>query len=55
MSTVTSSVEIIPAAERVMRFGVECSSHSGDGILFKAGTWQPGGEYIQKLTVRSCT
>jgi hypothetical protein len=39
--------------ERVKRFGIECIGPAGDGILFKAGTWRPGGEYIQKLIIRN--
>jgi hypothetical protein len=37
--------------ERTRRFGIECVGLYGDGVVFKAGTWKPGGEYIQKLTV----
>jgi hypothetical protein len=39
--------------ERARRFGIECIGPSGDGIFFKAGTWRPGGEYIQKLIIRN--
>lgn len=39
--------------ERVKRFGIECIGPSGDGIFFRAGTWQPGGEYVQKLIIRN--
>lgn len=40
--------------ERVKRFGIDCIGPGGsDGILFKAGTWRPGGEYIQKLLIRN--
>eukprot|EP01031_Cornospumella_fuschlensis_P041521 gene41521-50672_t len=39
--------------ERVRRFGIECIGPAGDGIFFRAGTWRPGGEYIQKLIIRN--
>ena len=41
--------------ERVRRFGIEClgPDPAHDGIFFKAGTWRPGGEYIQKLIIRN--
>lgn len=39
--------------ERIKRFGIECIGPAGDGILFKAGHWRPGGEYIQKLLIRN--
>lgn len=44
---------IMDPQERIKRFGIECTGPVGDGILFKAGTWRPGGEYIQKLVVRN--
>ena len=48
-------VEILSQDVRIKKFGVGAygPSPSGDGILFKAGTWKPGGEYIQKLIVRN--
>lgn len=50
----TSSKPIIlDPEERINRFGVECVGPAGDGIVFKAGHWKPGGEYIQKLIVRN--
>jgi cilia- and flagella-associated protein 65 len=45
--------QILPQGERIKRFGVECLGPAGDGICFKAGTWKPGGEYVQKLFVRN--
>eukprot|EP00981_Chlorochromonas_danica_P008461 scaffold2193_cov179-Ochromonas_danica.AAC.40 len=39
--------------ERIKRFGIECIGPAGDGILFKAGHWRPGGEYVQKLLIRN--
>lgn len=39
--------------ERIRRFGIECIGPAGDGIFFRAGTWRPGGEYIQKLIIRN--
>jgi len=39
--------------ERVKTYGFECHGPSGEGILFKASTWRPGGEYIQKLVVKN--
>ena len=47
------SVRILPQNERIKKYGVECLGPAGDGILFKAGTWIPGGEYVQKLVVRN--
>ena len=41
------------SALRSSGVGAYGPSPSGDGILFKAGTWKPGGEYIQKLIVRN--
>ncbi len=45
--------DIISQSERRKRFGIDCLGPAGDGILFKAGTWKPGGEYVQKLIVRN--
>lgn len=47
--------EILSQDIRIKKFGVGAygPNPSGDGILFKAGTWKPGGEYIQKLIVRN--
>ncbi len=40
--------------ERIKRFGIEClGPGGGDGIFFRASTWRPGGEYIQKLIIRN--
>ena len=44
---------LLTQEERVKIYGIECSGPSGDGILFKASTWRPGGEYIQKLIVKN--
>lgn len=44
---------ILTQEERVKTYGIECHGPSGDGILFKASTWRPGGEYIQKLVVKN--
>ena len=49
-------VVILDQLERIRRFGLECiGPHQAtvDGIIFKAGHWQPGGEYVQKLIVRN--
>ena len=46
-------VVILDATERMRRFGLECMGPVGDGIIFKAGHWRPGGEYVQKLIVRN--
>ena len=48
-----SKIEILSPAERIKRFGIECIGPAGDGILFRAGEWKPGGEYIHKLIVRN--
>jgi hypothetical protein len=45
--------KIMSAFEREKRFGVECKGPAGDGVLFRAGTWKTGGEYVQKLVVRN--
>jgi hypothetical protein len=45
--------EILTQEERIKLYGIECSGPSGDGILFRASTWRPGGEYIQKLIVKN--
>lgn len=45
--------EILDPSDRIHKFGVECKGPAGDGIVFRAGTWRPGGEYIQKLIVRN--
>jgi hypothetical protein len=53
-TTFQSQVLTMDRAERVKRFGIECiGPGGGDGIYFKAGTWRPGGEYIQKLVIRN--
>ena len=44
---------IISASERRKRFGIECTGPMGDGITFPGGTWIPGGEYVQTLTVKN--
>jgi hypothetical protein len=44
---------ILDQTERCRRFGIECLGPKGDGIAFLAGYWTPGGEYVQKLTVRN--
>lgn len=49
------TLTLLDPGERVKRFGVECTGPVGDGITFCAGDWKPGGEYIQKLTVRNVT
>lgn len=51
--TTTGPLQLISQKERIKRFGIECIGPAGDGILFKAGTWRPGGEYTQKLIVRN--
>ena len=48
-----SPVDILEPSERVKRFGLECVGPHGDGITFKAGHWNPGGEYVQKLIFRN--
>lgn len=45
--------KIMSAFEREKRFGVECKGPAGDGVMFRAGTWKTGGEYVQKLIVRN--
>jgi len=45
--------DILSQSERIKRFGIDCLGPAGDGILFKAGTWKPGGEYVQKLIIRN--
>jgi hypothetical protein len=49
----TRTIHIIEPAERVKRYGIECTGPAGDGILFRAGEWRPGGEYVQKLVIRN--
>lgn len=44
---------ILSPLDRIKRFGIECVGPEGDGIVFRAGHWKPGGEYIQKLIVRN--
>ena len=45
---------IISPQERIKTYGIECTSSSGtDGILFRASTWLPGGEFIEKLTIKN--
>lgn len=46
-----SSTQTMDRDERARRFGIECIGPSGDGIFFKAGTWRPRREYIQKLII----
>ena len=48
-----SLIEILDPIERIKRYGLECVGPHGDGIAFKAGHWQPGGEYVQKLIFRN--
>ena len=53
-------VVLISQEERVARFGVLCTGPSregvqDDGIVFRGGEWEPGGEYVQKLTVKNVT
>ena len=51
----SSSITFLDATERVKRYGVEVLGPvpGVDGILFKAGTWSPGGEYLQRLIIRN--
>lgn len=51
----TTKIEILDPIERIRRYGLECVGPSGDGITFRAGQWQPGGEYVQKLVFRNVT
>lgn len=44
---------VLDQKERSRRFGLECIGPAGDGVVFKAGHWTPGGEYVQKLIVRN--
>ncbi len=53
MSSTNEGVEIMPQVERAKRFGIECVGPRGDGLLYAAGTWIPGGDYVQKLIVRN--
>ena len=56
-------VVLMDQEERVARFGVLCTGPTRrdangvvieqDGILFAGGEWVPGGEYAQKLTVKT--
>jgi cilia- and flagella-associated protein 65 len=60
-------VIIISAEERLKRFGIEVASFNpllkgnkngskaipSEGVSYLAGTWQPGGEYTQKLIIRN--
>jgi hypothetical protein len=34
-------------------FGIDCSGPYGDGIIFKGGSWSPGGEYVQRLRIKN--
>ena len=43
---------VLDPLERINRYGLECVGPAGDGIVFKAGYWKTGGEYIQKLLVQ---
>jgi cilia- and flagella-associated protein 65 len=54
-STTNAPAMVLEPKERIKRYGIECLSleSHGDGITFLAGTWRPGGEYIQKLRVRN--
>ena len=47
------SVVILDVIERTKKYGIECLGPKGDGIIFLAGQWRPGGEYVQKLIVRN--
>ena len=53
LGSATIKVEILNPIERIKRYGLECVGPSGDGIAFRAGQWQPGGEYVQKLIFRN--
>ena len=44
---------VLDPTERVRRFGIETSGPFGDGICFRGGEWNVGGEYVQKLTVKN--
>ena len=50
-----SSIVFLDPTERIKRYGVEVLGPvtGVDGILFKAGTWSPGGEYLQRLVIRN--
>ncbi|KAG5175992.1 hypothetical protein JKP88DRAFT_259052 [Tribonema minus] len=55
MALRTGELGVISRADRVKVFGIECTGPVGDGIVFRGGEWSPGGEYIQKLTVKNVT
>jgi len=44
---------VLDATERLRRFGIECTGPFGDGVCFRGGEWEVGGEYVQKLTVKN--
>lgn len=50
-----NSNDMMDPSERIKRYGIECVGPYGDGILFAASEWKPGGEYVQKLIVRNVT
>ena len=35
--------------ERGRRFGIDCV----DSLMWKAGRWEPGGEYVKKLIIKN--
>ena len=40
---------IMPRRERARKFGIDCV----DILDWKAGSWEPGGEYVQKLILKN--
>lgn len=52
---INTDIVIMEPSERIKRYGIECIGPKGDGIVFGAGEWKTGGEYVQKLIVRNVT
>ena len=44
-----SAVNFLSRGERARQFGVDCV----DSLDWKAGRWEPGGEYVKKLIVKN--
>lgn len=52
-----TSIVILEPNERIKKYGIEALGPVGaDGCTFRAGYWEPGGEYVQKLRITNvCT
>ena len=50
LSVMSENTLLISRGDRARKFGIDCV----DVLCWKAGCWDPGGEYVKKLIIRTC-